>query len=128
MEDARRPARWGAGGWTALSPCGDVTQQQTEGPCRPGGPVTTPENVVPARRIPSAKPHIEGPHAREVSQTGESRDTWGEQSSPGAGRGVGAPSDRGSMRGQPADARGNDGNMPRAVAVRAAQPRVSDSE
>lgn len=92
------------------------------------GPRDDPGKRRAREEDPAAKPHVEGPHAREVSQTGESRDTRGEQSSPGAGRGVGAPSDRGSMRGQPADTRGNDGNMPRAVAVRAAQPRVSDSE
>lgn len=54
-------------------------------------------------------------------------ETRGESSRPRGGGG-GGPSDRGSMRGQPADAHGNDGNMPRAVAVRAAQPRMSDSE
>lgn len=90
------------------------------------GPHDDPGKRRAREEDPAAKPHVEGPHAREVSQTGESRDTRGEQSSPG--RGVGAPSDRGSMRGQPADTRGNHGNMPRAVAVRAAQPRMSDSE
>lgn len=87
------------------------------------GPRDDPGKRRAREEDPAAKPHVEGPHAREVSQTGESRDTRGEQSSLGRG-----PRVTGSMRGQPVDARGNHGNMPRAVAVRAAQPLVSDSE
>lgn len=108
MEDARRPARWGAGGWTALSPCGDVTQQQTEGPCRPGGPVTTPENVVPARRIPRQNRTSRGP-MRVKCPRQANPETRGESSRPRGGRGVGAPSDRrehaGAAGGRPRERR-----------------------